>query len=366
VNSLSPTFEALFNRAPTVRAHAPGRVNLIGEHTDYNHGFVMPIATPQHTTATIAPRGDERVRAWSRDIGGDNRLVEYQLGLEAQTGTWGDYIAGVTAALAVSGFRCGGFDALFESDLPLGGGLSSSAALEVALLRALREAFGLEIDDVAIARIGQRAENELVGAPVGIMDQMAASLADRNAALFLDTHLLEYERIPLPSALALIVIHSGISHRHAGGEYRTRRAECVDGARLLGVESLRDVQPDELDAFELPAPLDRRVRHVVTENDRVRRAARALKAGDAAQFGRLMNASHASMRNDFEISTPEIDALVDLAQREDGVFGARLTGGGFGGCVVALADAVSAITSAARIASHYERSVQRQPTILIP
>ena len=367
MTSLSPaSFEALFNCAPTVHAQAPGRVNLIGEHTDYNRGFVMPIATPQHTTVTLAPRRDERVRAWSREISSDNRWVEYQLGLEARTGGWGDYIAGVTAALAASGFRCGGFDALVASDLPLGGGLSSSAALEVALIRALRKAFGLRIDDLTIARIGQRAENELVGAPVGIMDQMAASLADRTAALFLDTHLLKYERIPLPSALALIVIHSGVSHRHAGGEYRTRRAECMESARLLGVESLRDVHPDELDGMQLPAPLDRRVRHVVTENDRVLRAADALKTGDAAQFGRLMNASHASMRNDFEISTPEIDALVDFAQREDGVFGARLTGGGFGGCVVGLAEAVSALTSASRIASQYERSVQRQPTILLP
>lgn len=367
MTSLSPaSFEALFSRAPAVRAQAPGRVNLIGEHTDYNRGFVMPIATPQHTTVTLAARRDDRVRAWSGEIGGDNRWVEYQLGLEARTGGWGDYIAGVTAALSASGFRCGGFDALIESDVPIGGGLSSSAALEVALLRALSEAFGLQIDDVTIARIGQRAENELVGAPVGIMDQMAASLADRDAALFLDTHLLTFERIPLPPALALIVIHSGVSHRHAGGEYRTRRAECMEGARLLGVESLRDVQPEELEASPLPAPLDRRVRHVVTENDRVLRAARALKTGDAAQFGRLMNASHASMRNDFEISTPEIDALVDFAQREDGIYGARLTGGGFGGCVVALAEAVSAITSASRVASHYERSVQRQPTILLP
>ena len=339
---------------------------MIGEHTDYNRGFVMPIATPQNTTVFLAPRRDGRVRAWSRAIGIDDRWVDYHLGLEARTGGWGDYIAGVTAALSASGLRCGGFDALIESDVPLGGGLSSSASLEVALLRALSEAFGLGIDHVTIARIGQRAENELVGAPVGIMDQMAASLADCNAALFLDTHLMAYERIPLPPALGLIVIHSGVSHRHAGGEYRTRRAECMDGARLLGVASLRDVQPDELDVTALPAPLDRRVRHVVTENDRVLRAAGALKAGDAAQFGQLMNASHASMRNDFEISTPEIDALVDFAQREDGIFGARLTGGGFGGCVVALADAVSAITSAARVASHYQRSVQRQPTILIP
>jgi len=361
-----PSFEALFGRAPTVRADAPGRVNLIGEHTDYNGGFVFPIATPQRTTVVMAPRGDRCVRGWTRDVNDEDRWCTYEIGRETQTGRWGDYVAGVTAALHAAGQQCGGFDVRIESDLPLGGGLSSSAALEVALLRALVDAFSLDLDPLTIARIAQRAETEFVGAPVGIMDQMAASLADRDAALFIDTQRLAFERVPLPSALTLIVIHSGVSHRHAGGEYRTRRAECVEAARLLGVESLRALESDDLERLTLPEPLNRRVRHVVTENARVIQACEALKASDGERFGRLMNASHESMRDDFEISTPEIDALVDVAQRATGVFGARLTGGGFGGSIVAVADVASANASAAQIAARYQRSIPRQATILIP
>jgi galactokinase len=362
----APSFETLFGRPSIVRTDAPGRVNLIGEHTDYNGGFVLPIATPQRTTVTLAPRGDRRVRAWSRDVADEARWIDYERGGERPTGGWGDYVAGVTASLDAAELRCGGFDARIESDLPLGGGLSSSAALTVALLRALGQAFDLSLDGVTTARIAQRVETEFVGAPVGIMDQMAASLADRNAALFLDTQTLAFERVALPPGVALIVIHSGVSHRHAGGEYRTRRAECTEASRLLGVGSLRQLSVDDLAARVLPAPLDRRVRHVVTENARVVDACRALKASDAAQFGRLMNASHASMKDDFEITTPEIDALVEIAQRAAGIFGARMTGGGFGGSIVALADAASVIESASTIATRYERSVPRQPIILIP
>ncbi|MCU1383036.1 MAG: Galactokinase [Acidobacteria bacterium] len=360
------TFEILFDRPSAATADAPGRVNLIGEHTDYSGGFVFPIATPQRTRVALAPRVDRRVRAWSRDVGDEEAWIEYGLGDEARTGHWGDYIAGVTASLRESGQVVGGFDARIESDLPLGGGLSSSASLEVALLRGLRAMFGLPLDDVALAKIAQRAETGLVGAPVGIMDQMAASLADEHAALFLDTRSLVYERIPLPAATGLIVIHSGVTHRHAGGEYRTRRAECEAAARLLGVRELRDATVADLARTALPPPLDRRARHVVTENDRVLRARDALTAGDAQQFGRLMAASHASMRDDFEISTPEIDLLVGLTRDEAGVYGARLTGGGFGGSIVALADAGRAAAAAARVALEYARRVPLRPTVLIP
>ena len=362
----APGFDVLFKRAPAVTADAPGRVNLIGEHTDYNGGFVFPIATPQRTRIALAPRADAVVRAWSRDVGDEQAWIEYRLGGEARGGHWGDYIAGVTASLRESGARCGGFDARIESDLPLGGGLSSSASLEVALLRGLRAMFGLELDDVAVAKIAQRAETGLVGAPVGIMDQMAASLADEHAALFLDTRSLAYERVPLPPATSLIVIHSGVVHRHAGGEYRVRRAECEEAARRLGVRELRDATVADLERARLPPPIERRARHVITENDRVVCGLAALKAGDAQQFGALMDASHESMRTDFEISTVEIDLLVGLARDADGVYGARMTGGGFGGSIVALADAAKAADAAARIAAEYARRVPLHPTVLIP
>jgi galactokinase len=366
IEQRAPSFDVLFHRAPAVTADAPGRVNLIGEHTDYNGGFVLPIATPQRTRIALAPRADRMVRAWSRDVGDERASIEYRLGEEARAGHWGDYIAGVTASLREWGVPCEGFDARIESDLPLGGGLSSSASLEVALLRGLRAMFSLTLDDVVVAKIAQRAETGLVGAPVGIMDQMAASLADVDAALFLDTRSLEFERVPLPPATALIVIHSGVVHRHAGGEYRVRRTECEAAARLLGVRELRDATVADLERAALPPPLDRRARHVVTENARVVRGLAALKAGDAQQFGALMAASHESMRADFEISTAEIDLLVGLARDADGVFGARLTGGGFGGSIVALADASNVGDAAARIAAEYARRVPLRPTVLIP
>src|SRR4051812_36562744 len=254
----------------------------------------MPIATPQRTRVALAPRDDARVRAWSANVGNGDAPIEYRLGAEARTGGWGDYLAGVTAALAAAGHAFGGFDARVESDVPLGAGLSSSASLEVALIRALQAAFGMAIDPVAIAKVAQRAETDLVGAPVGIMDQMAASLADQDAALFLDTQTLAYERLPLPPGTGLIVMHSGITHSHAGGEYGVRRAECDEGARRLGVRSLREVSEAQLAAMTLPPPLDRRVRHVVTENARVLEARDALARSDASALGALMQASHAS------------------------------------------------------------------------
>jgi galactokinase len=349
-----------------VTATAPGRVNLIGEHTDYNGGYVLPIATPQGTTVRIDRRGDLRVTATSENVPASERRIEYTLGREERTGTWGDYIAGVTAALREDGFAIGGFDAAISSTLPLGGGLSSSASLEVALLRALAREFALPLDPVAIAQVAYHAETGLVGAPVGIMDQMAASLAGTDAALFLDTVTLAFERLPLPPATGLIVIHSGVVHRHAGGEYRVRRRECDETARRLGVGMLRDATEATIAAAALPAPLDKRARHVVTENERVLLARDALRRGDAAALGALMNDSHTSMRNDFEVSTPEVDALVKITQSSAGVYGARLTGGGFGGSIVALAKEESAAKTAARIADAYAKETSQQPDVLIP
>jgi galactokinase len=360
------TFEELFGGTPTVRTSAPGRVNLIGEHTDYNGGYVLPTTIPQRTSVELAPRSGGTVRAFSLNVG---KAVpfEYIVGTESKRGRWTDYLQGVTWVLGKAGFAVGGADVRIESTVPLGSGLSSSAALEIALLRAFREAFTLPIDDVQMARLGQRAENEFVGAPVGVMDQMACTLAGDGQALFLDTRSLDYSVVPLPPGAELIVLNSGVAHNHARGDYRTRRAECEAAARLLGVGLLRELDlPDLPRITELPEPLGRRARHVVTEDARVLAAVSVMRSGDVEALGRLFYASHDSMRDDYEVSIPEIDLLVDLARAMPEVYGARLTGGGFGGSVVMLAKPGMAASASARIASEYAARSGKNPTVLVP
>jgi galactokinase len=342
-------------------------VNLIGEHTDYNGGFVLPTAIPQHTRVELAPRGHTAVRVWSAAVDAAAPPRAYTVGAEARTGDWLDYVQGVTWALREAGHAITGFDARLESDVPLGSGLSSSAALEVGLLRALRSAFALALDHVQLALLGQRAENQFVGAQVGIMDQMAASLAEPGTALFLDTRSLAYERVPLPPSLEVGVVDSGVSHSHASGDYNTRRAECERACALLGVAQLRDLPLDVLPRLAtLPEPLGRRARHVVTEDARVLEAVAALRAGDLRRLGDLFYASHASMRDDYAVSTPEIDLLVELARAEPDVYGARLTGGGFGGSIVLLARPGAGHAAATRIARAYADRTGRTPRVLLP
>ncbi len=348
----------------TVTADAPGRVNLIGEHTDYNDGFVLPTAIPQRTRIELTVRSDRTVRVSSAEIGAPE---QYELGAEKPGRGWLDYVQGVTHTLLADGFVLSGFDAKITSDVPLGSGLSSSAALEVSLLRALRTAFGLALDDVTLALVGQRAENGFVGAHVGVMDQMASSLADRGTALFLDTRDLSFERVPLPPTADLVVINSGVAHDLTAGDYNTRRAECEQAAALLGVGSLRDMTEADLPRIaRLPDPLNRRVRHVVTENARVLRAVAAMKADDLAELGRLFAASHASMRDDYEVSAPAVDLLVSLAAADPAIHGARLTGGGFGGSIVALARIGTGRAAAARIAAAYNQQTAHHATVLVP
>ena len=329
----------------SITASAPGRVNLIGEHTDYNDGFVLPTPIPQRTTAVLRPRSDRTVRVVSHAL---HETAEYELGREARRGGWLDYIMGCTHALSTAGQTISGFDVEITSDVPLGSGLSSSASLEIAVLRAVRQAFSLSLDDTQLALLGQRAENEIVGAPVGIMDQLCVSRGEPGAALFVDTRTLEVMTVPLPPDLDLIVVASGLQHDHATGDYKTRRAECERAAEMLGVTKLRDVT-DPAVASQLPAPLDRRVRHVVTENARVLAAVEALRAHDLAQLGALFVASHASMRDDYECSLPAIDQLVEHAAGDPDVYGARMTGGGFGGSIVVIARSKTAKAVAARL-----------------
>lgn len=308
-------------------------MNLLGEHTDYNEGFVLPAAIPQRTHVALRARTDRQVHAVSAAF---DQTAWYDLGEEARTRTWSDYVKGVTRGLTHAGLSIGGFEVLVSSEIPVGAGLSSSAALTVALLRGLRDLFALALDDLALAKTAQWAENQMVGAPVGILDPMACNLASVDAALFLDTRSLAFERIPLPPGLDLVVIDSGVRHDHATGDYRLRQEECREAARLLGVSSLRDLAPGDSRLASLPKPLDRRARHVVTENARVLAAVTALREGNGVALGELFNASHVSQRDDFEVSHPAVNALVERAWADPDVLGARLTGGGFGGSMVAL------------------------------
>ncbi|WP_437592369.1 galactokinase [Sorangium sp. So ce1000] len=364
------SFEVVFGRPAKVLGEAPGRVNLIGEHTDYSGGYVLPTAIPQKTRVEIAPRDDRLIQVSTANVDGGAQL-SFRAGEEARRGLWLDYVQGITAVLRGRGASIPGFDARIASTVPLGSGLSSSASLLVALTRALRTMLGLPIDDVEIARIAHAAEHDFVGAPVGTMDQMAASLADESTALFIDTRTLAFERIPLPAEAELLVVDSGVAHQHASGDYKTRRAECERAAAALGVPQLRDVDADAARASieqriaSLPAPLDRRARHVVTENARVLAAVAALRAGDLGRLGQLFDASHRSMRDDFEVSVPAVDDLVESARAQPEVFGARLTGGGFGGSIVALVKRGCAASAGRAVVEAYARTPNRRATVLV-
>jgi len=342
-------------------------VNLIGDHTDYNGGFVLPLAIPQRTRVSMSRRADRRVRAISTDPGAASGVRDYELGREAPGKEWLDYVQGVTAQCAIAGYVCGGFDLRVESEIPVGSGLSSSAALVVSLLRVLREAFGHGYDDLTLALIGQKVETDFVGAPVGVMDPMVCSLGDTEHALFIDARTLQHSKVPLPTAVEPVVISSGIAHRHASGDYRLRRSECDRAARLLRLGQLRDLSTDDLPRIAaLTPPLDRRARHVLSENERVLASVEAFRAGDLRALGTLLYASHASLRDDFEVSTPEIFLQVDVARRESAVLGARLTGGGFGGSVAMLAEAGKGSAAGARIVANYRKQTGRPGRLLVP
>ena len=320
----------------TATGFAPGRINLIGEHTDYNDGLVMPIALRLGVTVAATSRDDTSVRL-TTDAAVSPRDVAYVLGAEERDGTWVDRARGVTAMLKREGAVIRGFDAEITSDLPVGAGLGSSAAFAIALLRSLSKLFDLALDDAATARLAHAAETEFAGARAGMLDQLASVYGRAKDALLIDMRDHATQVIPLPSTIELAVIDSGTRHEHATGGYNRRRAECEDACLHLGIASLRDIDGSPLDELleRLPAPLDRRVRHVVTENGRVRRAVDAVRARDDVELGQLLNASHRSLRDDYEVSTPELDELTVLAIGA-GAMGARMVGGGFGGSIIAL------------------------------
>lgn len=359
-----------YGQPPAGRWAAPGRVNLIGEHTDYNDGFVLPFALPNHTVVAAAPTpagpDGPRWRVWSEQSGETVSFGVPMLTPGAVTG-WGAYVAGVVWALREAGFDVPGADLAIASDVPLGAGLSSSAALEAAVLTALADLGGLALPVEHRPRLAQQAENEYAGIPCGIMDQSASIRCRPGHALFLDCRTLEVEHIPFDLAaagLAILVIDSNAPHRHVSGEYAARRAACESAARTLGVAALRDVLPAELPQAlsRLDDPvIRRRVRHVVTENERVTRTVELLRAGRVTEIGPLLTASHASMRDDFEITVPEVDTAVEAALAA-GAYGARMTGGGFGGCVLALVDAAQVASVTAAVTDAYARRGFTAPT----
>jgi galactokinase len=359
-----PAFQQLFGAPPTIFAWAPGRVNLIGEHTDYQGGLVLPMPLARGTSVALRPASGAGVRVYSASEAGQGTL-SFDLGCEQRANSWADYVQGVTAALRQDGHAISGFDALVTSDLLIGAGLASSAALQVGMLRALRGAFALAIDDQALATVAWRAETEFVGVPVGMMDQMVCSVGTPGTALFLDTRSLQHQAVSLPPSVTVLVVYSGIPHRNADSGYRQRRHEVEEASRLLGVRELGELAPEELPRIErLPDPLRRRARHVVTENARVLAFRQALARGLLDDLGPLMAASHRSLRDDYQVSVPEIDRLVNIATATPGVLGARLTGGGFGGAVVVLAAAEHAPAASATIADAYRINTGRAASII--
>ncbi|HKW68698.1 MAG TPA: galactokinase [Terriglobales bacterium] len=342
--SLADSFRQLFGQSPRL-FRAPGRINLIGEHTDYNDGFVMPAAIELSCWVAIAGREDRRLAIRSQNLQ-ETAEVDLDQSQPQRRKRWSDYVQGVAVELERSGRRLRGANLLIHSEVPIGSGLSSSAAMEVASALAFLANSGAELDRLELARLCQRAENEFVGARCGVMDQFTACFGQAKHALLLDCRSLEYRALPLPAGVELVICDSGVRHEVAAGEYNTRRAQCEAGVRVLArhqpaVRALRDATLDDLkrNRSELGDVVYRRCRHVVTENARVLKAAEALEQHDLREFGRLMGESHRSMRDDFEISCAELDLLVELAGKQKGVYGARMTGGGFGGCTINLVEA---------------------------
>lgn len=338
------SFEAQFKCLPVAVCTAPGRVNLLGEHTDYSGGFVLPIGIGQSTQVEIAPSADELFHVYSATL---DELVTFSRGQQKVQG-FGRYVHGCVEVLERAGHHVPYCLVRIDSNVPIGVGLSSSASLEIAFLRAARQWLRLPLSDVELAILAREAEVEFAEVLCGIMDQMACSVGDQENMLFLDTRSLQHSRVPLPAHCEIVVVDSGTSRQLAGTAYNQRRQECETAARLLGVESLRDAQ--DLQAIdELPAPYKQRARHVVSENERVLNALTA----NAERFGALMNGSHRSLRDDYEVSSPALDALARSLQREPAVYGARLTGAGFGGACVALARQGEGKTAGASALRHF-------------
>jgi galactokinase len=360
IESLTEQFHKSYGTPPRV-FRAPGRVNLIGEHTDYNDGFVMPVAIASYTWVAASKRNDRVISAQS-----DNFAETAELPLDALAGAprkhWSDYIRGVAAVMQATGHTLDGTNLFIHGDVPLGAGLSSSASLEIATALALMGISNLDLPPLEVAKICQRAEHEYVGTRCGILDQFSAMFGCPDHALLLDCRSLNYKLLPIPTGVGLVICNSMVKHELAAGEYNRRRKACETGVRILkrhlsSAVALRDVTPSDLKTYakELPDLVYRRCRHVISENQRVLAAGEALRSENLQRFGQLMYQSHRSLRDDYEVSCRELDLLVELASSYEGVYGARMTGGGFGGCTVNIvrADAVERFQS--QITEAYEK-----------
>jgi galactokinase len=363
-------FDKLFGQQPRV-FRAPGRVNLIGEHTDYNDGFVMPAALGFATYVAIAPHGNGKLRMESEEFPGHFEFAMDRLP-ERRTGAWCDYVLGVAHILLQKGCKLTGANTLVHSDVPVASGLSSSAALEVASALALMSLDGKQLPLPEVAQLCRKAENEFVGARVGIMDQFVSCMGKKGHAFLLDCRSLEFKYVPIPQGIRLVVCNTKVKHDHATGAYNTRREECEEGVRYFSkwepaVRALRDVSEELLGKHlkDLPPVIAKRCTHIVRENQRTLDAAKALTDGDLVRVGKLMRESHDSLRDLYEVSCRELDIMVDAAQGLPGFVGGRMTGGGFGGCTVNLVRQENAEDFAAQIADRYQKAAKIEPQIFL-
>ncbi len=357
-------FRRIFGAEPMGLARAPGRVNLIGEHTDYNAGFVMPLAVDRAAWIAFRPRPDDLVSLHSADFG---NVCQFRLGkIERGGPEWGEYVKGVAWAMR-GGYDLRGWEGVIGGDIPVGAGLSSSAGLQLAVARTFLSDAGSLWNPVEAARLCQQAEIEWVGVNVGIMDQMISAGGRAGHALLIDCRSLETRQVPLPPGTAVVVLDTGTRRGLVDSKYNERRAQCEAAARHFGAAALRDVTLDDLDGSRLEPLILRRARHVVSENVRVLEAQAAMEAGDAAQVGRLMQASHASLRDDYEVSIPALDAMVGEAMKQDGCHGARMTGAGFGGCAVALVDAAPEVIArfVPAVEAGYRAATGNKPSVYV-
>ncbi|KUI98050.1 galactokinase [Vibrio sp. MEBiC08052] len=369
IQNVKKYFEHVLGYAPSHIIQAPGRVNLIGEHTDYNDGFVLPCAINYQTVVAAAKRNDNRVRVVSVDY--DNAVDEFDISREITfqpDKMWANYIRGVVKCLLARGYPLGGVDMAVSGNVPQGAGLSSSAALEVVIGQTFKALFNLDISQAEIALNGQQAENEFVGCNCGIMDQMISAQGHENHAMLLDCRSLETEAVSMPEDMAVLIINSNKKRGLVDSEYNTRREQCETAARILGVKALRDVNIEQLNdrRSELDEVVAKRARHVITENERTLEAAKALRANDMRRMGQLMAESHASMRDDFEITVKEIDTLVEMVKEVIGdEGGVRMTGGGFGGCIVTLIPSTLVESVKATVEARYEQETGLKESIYV-